>query len=156
LGPLGDNGGPTQTRALLIGSPAIDAGSNDCPPPATDQRGTARPQGAGCDIGAFELVIGAHLWGDNRCDGAVDPTDALADLLNVAGAPPITQTQPCPAVGISVEVQGFSPHIWGDVDCSGAIDAEDVLRIERYFAGLALPPIDGCPPIGSTIHLTGA
>jgi len=38
---------------LLPGSPAIDAGDSAyCP--ATDQRGIARPQGAGCDIGAFE------------------------------------------------------------------------------------------------------
>ena len=37
LGPLADNGGPTQTHALLAGSPAIDAGNNaGCP--ATDQR----------------------------------------------------------------------------------------------------------------------
>jgi CSLREA domain-containing protein len=39
LGPLQNNGGPTETHALLEGSPAIDAGSPDCPPPATDQRG---------------------------------------------------------------------------------------------------------------------
>ncbi len=53
LGPLADNGGPTRTHALLLGSPAIDAGSNaDCP--ATDQRGVARPQGATCDIGSYE------------------------------------------------------------------------------------------------------
>jgi CSLREA domain-containing protein len=55
LGPLADNGGPTETHALLAGSPAIDAASPDCPPPATDQRGVVRPQGAACDIGAFEL-----------------------------------------------------------------------------------------------------
>ncbi len=59
LGPLADNGGPTQTHALLISSRAIDAGSGDCPPPATDQRGVARPQGAACDIGAYELVPAA-------------------------------------------------------------------------------------------------
>jgi hypothetical protein len=50
---LGDNGGPTLTYALLAGSPAIDAAVGACP--ATDQRGVARPQGAGCDVGAFEL-----------------------------------------------------------------------------------------------------
>jgi hypothetical protein len=54
LGPLSDNGGPTLTHALLTGSPAIDAGNNaSCP--ATDQRGTTRPQGGRCDIGAFEF-----------------------------------------------------------------------------------------------------
>jgi predicted outer membrane repeat protein len=61
LGPLQDNGGPTETHALLAGSPAIDAGSPDCPPPTTDQRGVARPQGAGCDIGAFESGLATIL-----------------------------------------------------------------------------------------------
>jgi CSLREA domain-containing protein/uncharacterized repeat protein (TIGR01451 family) len=55
LGALQNNGGPTDTMALLAGSPAIDAGTNaGCP--ATDQRGVTRPQGSACDIGAFELV----------------------------------------------------------------------------------------------------
>jgi hypothetical protein len=53
LGALADNGGQTDTLALLPGSPAIDHGTA-CPP--TDQRGVARPQGAACDVGAFELV----------------------------------------------------------------------------------------------------
>jgi hypothetical protein len=57
LDVLADNGGATETHALLPGSAAIDAGTPDCPPPATDQRGVARPQGAACDIGAFELEI---------------------------------------------------------------------------------------------------
>ena len=54
LGPLADNGGPTDTQALLSGSPAIGAGATaGCP--QTDQRGVARPQGA-CDIGAYQSV----------------------------------------------------------------------------------------------------
>ncbi len=57
LGPLQNNGGPTLTYALLPGSPAIDAGSPDCPPPATDQRGITRPQGPRCDIGAYEFDL---------------------------------------------------------------------------------------------------
>ncbi len=62
LGPLQDNGGPTQTMALLAGSPALDAGNSSL---TTDQRGAARPyddpnipnatDGNGSDIGAFEL-----------------------------------------------------------------------------------------------------
>ncbi|MEJ8672811.1 choice-of-anchor Q domain-containing protein [Streptomyces sp. MS1.AVA.1] len=51
VGPLADNGGPTDTVALLPGSLALDA-ADGCP--ATDQRGVARPQGAACDIGAYE------------------------------------------------------------------------------------------------------
>jgi hypothetical protein len=63
LGPLQNNGGTTDTMALLAGSPAIDAGN-----PAgctdggghlltTDQRGMPRPDRedtVGCDIGAYE------------------------------------------------------------------------------------------------------
>jgi CSLREA domain-containing protein len=55
LAPLAANGGPTRTLALLAGSPAIDA-ANPGACPATDQRGVTRPQGAGCDIGAYEYV----------------------------------------------------------------------------------------------------
>ncbi|MEU9055030.1 choice-of-anchor Q domain-containing protein [Streptomyces sp. NPDC048384] len=51
VGGLADNGGPTDTVALLPGSLALDA-ADGCP--ATDQRGIARPQGAACDIGAYE------------------------------------------------------------------------------------------------------
>lgn len=64
LGPLQANGGPTQTHALLAGSPAIDAGApGGCTrnpatvvPLTTDQRGAPRPYPVGglCDIGAFE------------------------------------------------------------------------------------------------------
>jgi hypothetical protein len=56
LGPIGDNGGPTRTEALLTGSPALDAASNaSCP--TTDQRGLPRTSTVDpvCDIGAFEL-----------------------------------------------------------------------------------------------------
>jgi hypothetical protein len=64
LGPLQTNGGPTQTMALLYGSPAVDAGNpNGCTNAAgyslkTDQRGWPRPNRedvGGCDIGAYEF-----------------------------------------------------------------------------------------------------
>ena len=58
LGPLHNNGGPTQTMALEPGSVAIDqvpATGAGCP--ATDQRGVQRPQGPSCDIGAFEAAV---------------------------------------------------------------------------------------------------
>ena len=67
LGALAENGGPTQTHALLTDSPAIDAGPPTdgativCPPPSTDQRGVERPQDGNadstqrCDKGSFEL-----------------------------------------------------------------------------------------------------
>jgi parallel beta-helix repeat protein len=53
LGPLQNNGGATETHALLSGSAAFNSGANaNCP--AADQRGVSRPQGATCDIGAYE------------------------------------------------------------------------------------------------------
>jgi len=68
LGPLADNGGPTQTHALglMPESAAIDAiPEEECldsngNPLVADQRGQPRPEtgGARCDVGAFELERG--------------------------------------------------------------------------------------------------
>ncbi|MEX2238501.1 MAG: choice-of-anchor Q domain-containing protein [Dehalococcoidia bacterium] len=54
LAPLRYNGGLTLTRALRAGSDAFNA-AGACT--GSDQRGYARPQGAACDIGAFEARI---------------------------------------------------------------------------------------------------
>ncbi|MBO9664616.1 Ig-like domain-containing protein [Dokdonella sp.] len=56
LGALQDNGGATPTRALLPGSPAINAGSNPSGL-AHDQRGGdyARAVGGSADVGAYEF-----------------------------------------------------------------------------------------------------
>ncbi|MGL4514596.1 MAG: choice-of-anchor Q domain-containing protein [Lacipirellulaceae bacterium] len=80
LGPLANNGGPSQTHALLAGSPAINAGD-----PATlfnstqsDQRGTPfrRVSGGRIDIGALELqAVTPILPGDYNFDGAVNAAD---------------------------------------------------------------------------------
>ncbi len=59
LGPLQDNGGPTQTMIPLPGSPAVDAGDN-ANAPAFDQRGPGfdRVVGGTIDIGAVEVQPG--------------------------------------------------------------------------------------------------
>ncbi len=51
------NGGPTETVALLAGSPAIDHIPAGICTVGIDQRGVLRPQGAACDIGAFEVEV---------------------------------------------------------------------------------------------------
>jgi cysteine-rich repeat protein len=62
LGALADNGGPTRTRALLAGSPALEAANPAAPGSGggacevDDQRGVTRPQSARCDVGAFEIT----------------------------------------------------------------------------------------------------
>lgn len=55
LGQLANYGGFTKTIPLKSGSSAIDAG-NSATCAAKDQRGITRPQGAACDIGAFEYT----------------------------------------------------------------------------------------------------
>jgi hypothetical protein len=56
LGPLQLNApGTTATQAPLPGSAAIDAGNCSFGTVVDDQRGVPRPQGAACDIGAYEL-----------------------------------------------------------------------------------------------------
>jgi hypothetical protein len=88
LAPLRNYGGPTNSHALLVGSPALDAGdpsplgssSTSCF--ATDQRGTPRNgdgdgDGAGrCDIGAYELREACSDLEDNDGDGSTDTLDA--------------------------------------------------------------------------------
>ena len=60
LGALSDNGGFSQTMEPALGSPALDRipiGTTSLCPGAdgNDQRGTSRPQGPECDIGAVEV-----------------------------------------------------------------------------------------------------
>ena len=87
LGPLADNGGPTETHAIGNLSSAFNAGDPfSCP--ETDQRGVERPQLGGCDIGAFELAAGSDLT--EAFDGLVEageltgtgPGKSAANRLN--------------------------------------------------------------------------
>lgn len=81
LAGLGDNGGATQTMALGAGSAAIDAAlAGACP--ATDQRGVLRPQGQGCDIGAYE----SEAAGDSTPPSLAVPEDLVVDATGPGGA----------------------------------------------------------------------
>jgi hypothetical protein len=55
IGPLANNGGSTETHALLEGSPARDVGDDSCCP-CVDQRGMSRPQCGCSDIGSYEAL----------------------------------------------------------------------------------------------------
>ena len=82
LGPLADNGGPTQTHALLRGSPAIDTGDDVAAPPS-DQRG--RPRLGPSDVGAYEFqgqeVTLQEGWNLVAVTEATTIADATAHLV---------------------------------------------------------------------------
>jgi hypothetical protein len=83
LGPLQDNGGPTETHALLSGSPAIDAGSALLAP-NVDQRGLPRPHDGNND-GVSDIDIGAFEFGFISAEGIkpyalVTATPGLGDF----------------------------------------------------------------------------
>ncbi|MCH7699166.1 MAG: CSLREA domain-containing protein [Chloroflexi bacterium] len=111
LGPLAGNGGLTLTHALLPGSPAIDAGSGDCPPPDTDQRGFGRPvdgdgdNQATCDIGAFEV-------------GAVAPPPTATPTSTNTPTP-----TPCPPEGCPTPTPTPTPA--PDFDGDGCSDQQE-------------------------------
>jgi large repetitive protein len=118
LGPLQNNGGPTQTHALLGGSPAINAGDLSlCW--GTDQRGLPRAVGGtGCDIGAFEVVSDCNNNGQD--DTAEVVSGATADC-NHNGIPDSCDI----AVGLSQDCDGNSVPDSCQVDSNGngVIDA---------------------------------
>lgn len=91
LGPLDDHGGSTPTHAPLPGSPAVNAvplvhcTDVDGDPVDTDQRGVARPQGAGCDAGAHEATAPANRppvagAGPDQTVEATSPSGAFVSL----------------------------------------------------------------------------
>ncbi len=80
---LQDNGGNTDTLALEAGSPAVDAipsGAPGCS--ATDQRDIARPQGTGCDIGAYELFQPIEGQQFSEVVGAASPREGTTPTIN--------------------------------------------------------------------------
>jgi hypothetical protein len=94
LGPLQDNGGPTQTMALLPGSPAIDAGDNT-DAPLWDQRGAPfrRVVNGVIDIGAFEVQ--ARGYGRPSRQPLPDPVPVQA--LGMPAGPLFGQPPALPA-----------------------------------------------------------
>lgn len=107
IGELQNNGGPTETHALLLGSPAIDAGQNART--ATDQRGVVRPQGAASDIGAFEFE---PMVADLRLTKTAD--DASPDVGQIIQFV-VTVTNDGPDAASNVEVTDVIDGLFFDV-----------------------------------------
>lgn len=90
LGAPADNGGDVITMALPLGSPAVDAGTADGAP-TTDARGIPRPQGAGYDVGAFELAAPGTVAEITSPDHATFSLGVPGTFTVTAnGTPPLT------------------------------------------------------------------
>jgi hypothetical protein len=92
LGPLQDNGGPTETMAPQAGSPLLDAGDVNQvnPTVTTDQRGGifGRMFGTGVDIGSLEAQPANVTI--NQAVGQPDPTTAATAVFDVVFDQPVT------------------------------------------------------------------
>lgn len=139
LGPLQDNGGPTETQALPASSPAVDVVPAASCPTKVDQRGLPRPDDGEsfCDMGAFELQDPAAATtltytgptsGDYR-----DQVTLSAKLLRTAGG-----------AGVSGRTVTMS---FGSVSCSATTDASGV-------ASCSVTPVDS--PAGSPYAITAS
>ena len=92
LGAPADNGGVTETDALLPGSPAIGAAlGSACP--STDQRGVTRP--AACDMGAYQTA---------PADLAISASGPATSTVGSPVSYTLTATDngPGPATGVTV------------------------------------------------------
>ncbi len=133
LGSLQDNGGQTDTHALPASSVAMNkVPVADCldvagVPLTADQRGTSRPQGAACDIGAYERAVtpppppsGNGGGGGGGAAPQPTPTPTPAPIV-AAGAPPAAPV---------LELRGFTPRgvsLW--VLMGGASTADLVVSL---------------------------
>jgi hypothetical protein len=153
LGPLADNGGPTQTFALLPESPAIDAGDATICALVTgvnnlDQRGATRPAGAACDRGAFEA--GAQpIIVTNTADGGTGSLRAAMTFANLnPGADTITfdrTAMGCPSTPCgTIILESDLPAIDDDLTITGpgatnlTISGNDLYRVMQVNSGKTL------------------
>jgi hypothetical protein len=110
---LQDNGGPTQTIALVAGSPAIDAGSDLLIPAGTttDQRGFPRIANGTVDIGAFEVqVYMAYSTGDSGGGSLrtalTNANQARGSVVVVTATSVIGLLSPLPTLSQDVQIVG--------------------------------------------------
>jgi hypothetical protein len=133
LDPLTDNGGPTQTMALISGSEAINAvPSAECDdlngsPLTTDQRGSLRPADGACEIGAFEVFVAPPTPTPTDPPGVAAFCNGLpANIVGTAGADSLTGT---PANDVIAAGDGNDVVLGGggnDIICGG--NGNDVLK----------------------------
>ena len=158
IGSLADNGGLTQTHALLTGSPAINAGNNaavTAPPfrsPFTDQSGKRRalPVGGSVDIGAFEYqpVGGAAPFVvRNTNDSGVDSLrNAVGEAIAAGGGSVVFDA------GVFATAQVI--HLTtGQIDLSGSVEISGPGRIPLVTITADSRIFEMASPSGGTVVL---
>ncbi len=111
LGGLANNGGPTQTHALLGGSPAINTGTATGAP-AVDQRGMARD--ANVDIGAYEVTGNTAPTADAGGPYTIDEGDSLVINASASSDPDpdtLTYTWDLDGDGQFDDASGVNPTV---------------------------------------------
>jgi hypothetical protein len=123
LGPLQDNGGPTQTMALLSGSPALNAGDPD-QLGMPDQRGVLRT--GGVNIGAYQASATAFVLSAPDTVDSGTPFDLTVTAVDPFGQPAygytgtvtFATTDPDPGVVLPADYT-FTPDDQGSHTFSG-------------------------------------
>ncbi len=178
LGTLANNGGPTQTLALLPGSPAIDAGSNAHVPDgvSVDQRRYGpRITNGRVDIGAFEsggtppevpaLLVTTISDSSTSIDGVTSLREAIAFANSgAAGADPvitfapsldgqvIKPTQGAFTITASMSIIGNGP---ANTIIDGGWDGRILGNFEPSAIGTRIFKIDDGTATQQTVSLTG-
>jgi hypothetical protein len=146
LAPIANNGGSTSTAALLPGSRAINAGDCTGGTVTTDQRGVARPQGAACDIGAYELAAGGSSVNATVPAGGSATTDPVGTGANPTNPLQVTVTTPnAGTISIQVATNNTAPTGFTTVGWQAAITATPAsaaipLRIAFTLDASIVPP----------------
>lgn len=129
LAPLDSYGGSNLSHALPPGSPAQDSGDMDtCI--STDQRGVARPQGGGCDRGAYEAEEGPPLGG--------------TELAPVATPTPEVTMTPWPPISVNFNADAYQIFVGACTTLRWEVENAEMVA----FEGLTVPALEAeqvCP-----------
>ena len=162
LGTLANNGGPTETIALLAGSPAIDAGSNALAvdphgsPLTTDQRGAGFPRivNGTVDIGAFEVQTPTT---DNPVPtlSSIQPDrapagDTLPISLTVTGSNFLSQSV------VYWNSTALSTTFVSSTDVTATIPSSDLTSVGSASITVTTPPLGGGTSTALPFTVVGA